>query len=274
METVVTTMQYALGMAAGSAGMTALFLAGMVALWYNKNREHMEIESLFWYTVVTLVAVINPFYINAVSEYIPELYRSNMFLWILPTLPVILYTGVMAIATIKTKLHKLIFVLGMVLVLILAAATSYSQSIVRFTDKNYVESEKKDILYYVSASIDRGLVNDCMIWGDNDIMEYSRTYDGRIKTLYGKEYWEEENVNRKYADEYALMQSPAENIEKIAIYAKYRKCDYIIVSESDFIENEIPVPETAGSYYLEYTDETYLLYVYADYDRDLVEDNE
>ena len=86
---IIDDMQHSLEMAGGSVGFTALFLAGVIGLWYGKFEKKAERVFLFWYALLTLVTVINPIYIKAVRGALPELYFNNYYLWILPSVPVL-----------------------------------------------------------------------------------------------------------------------------------------------------------------------------------------
>lgn len=272
MAEIINEMQHSLEMAGGSVGLTALLLAGILALWYNKHESRIEVNCLFIYALITLIAVISPVYIKLITDYFPSLYKNNIYLWILPIVPVILYPGVIGTVSLKTLRKKLVFGIGLIAILILAAATSYSQSSVNVTDKTYIENKRKDLFNYISRTM-QSEDDRVLIWGDRDVMEDARIYDGRINTLYGKTLWENYEVDSDlgfdssdfeeamYGYEYELMENPAVNIETISKRAYAYGCNYIIIPENEFFEANIPVPEVVGNYYLEYTDNTYLLYI-------------
>ena len=276
MAKIIDEIQYSLEMAGGSVGLTALLLAGILTIWYNKHESHTEVNCLFWYALLSLVTVVNPLYINLVKNEFPSLYHNNIYLWILPIVPVILYQGVIGTVSLKTMVKKVVFGVALIGILILAAATSYSQSSMSVADKTYIESKRKDIFNYISDSMESE-DDRVLIWGDKEVMEDARIYDGRIITLYGKTLWEKFEENKeigengniedyidsdeKYAYEYNLMENPAVYIEEISERAYASSCDFIIIDENKFNEAGIPVPEVVGNYYLEYTDNTYLLYI-------------
>ncbi|MDE6712370.1 MAG: hypothetical protein K2K20_01360, partial [Lachnospiraceae bacterium] len=92
MSELINSMQSALELAGGSPGLTALFLAGLIALWNQKFRGDQQNGNLFWYGALALFVVISPVFLMLVSEHLPELTTDHMMLWILPVVPVILIT--------------------------------------------------------------------------------------------------------------------------------------------------------------------------------------
>ena len=286
MSLIIDEMQLALEMAGGSVGFTALFLTGIVALWVGKYEKKSEAGALYWYAIISLLTVISPIYINIVKQYLPELYKSNMYLWILPVVPVVMYTGIKAASGLETRSKKVFFGISMFIILMLAALTSYSKSEVNMADNQYIESDKKDILEYISEELYKSGNEYCLIWAEDPVMEHARLVDGRIHTLYGKDLWQSgvadsitvsDNVIHFDADEkynnqnaeiivaYYAMQNAPYMLRELGRMAKEFECDYIILSEQSFENAEIPVPEEIGSYFLEYTDNTYLLYRYLNY---------
>ena len=271
---IVERMQKALEMAGGSVGLTALFLCGIIALWYNKKERKNVTSFLFWYALITLIVVISPVFILFVIEYLPELYGNNVFLWILPNVPVMLYTGMIAVSYAREKMGKLWLTIGFLSIIILAAFTSYSQTRVSMTgNSTYIEKDMEELFGYITERLDTLEKDSCLIWGGNDVMESARIYDGRIHTLYGKDYWESGAANAKVAvpgyedlrHEYEIMQNPAIHMSEISVVALAKGCDYIVVPEAMFEEAGRVIPENVGSYYWEYTDNNYLVYVYSKY---------
>lgn len=272
----IQEIQSALEMAGGSVGLTALFLAGIMSLWYGKHGENVQLQvgALFWYALLSLIVLINPLYINIIQKYLPEMYEHNTFLWIIPTVPVVLYTGARAVLQLENLNKKIIFGISFIGILILAASTSYTKSTLKLADKTYIENEKKDILNFVSKYIDKNPGEKCLIWGENDVMEYSRIYDGRIYTLYGKNIWENNitmdnarlyGIDQESIRLYEMMQNCVDNLQEIFLEADDKECDFIILAEDRFAQAGVEAPEVIGNYYMEYTDNTYLLYRYVDY---------
>lgn len=272
MQSMIDEMQSALGMAGGSAGFTALLLTGLVALWYEKYEKKTELGVLFWYALITLIVVINPVTIHVVMRYMPGLYNSNVYLWIIPTVPVILYSAGKAGSSLETLHKRVFFVIGMGAIVLLAATTSYSMVKVNMAEEQYIQSDKKDILQYIDENLQRHEYEYCLIWAEDAVMEHARLTNGRIRTLYGKDMWQcvgAVSDNSAYDTElreaYEYMQDAPLHQEEISEIAKKYGCNYIIISEESFEKDGVAIPEVLGAYYLEYSDNTYLMYTYIHY---------
>lgn len=263
---IIDDMQHSLEMAGGSVGFTALFLAGVIGLWYGKFEKKPERVFLFWYALVTLVTVINPIYIKVVRGALPELYFNNYYLWILPSIPVIIYSCSSAVRRLKNTRMKIFFVLALLALLVLAATTSYSQSSMSILSTVEANDKRDGVIEYISLALDDDNKNRCLIWGEPEIMERARQIDGRICTLYGKDRWQSDGYDDKVFDEYDLayetMKTAPIMQDKVASLAIKYGCDYIIIMKSNFDNVEMEVPDSIGTYVLEYSDGMYLIYKY------------
>jgi len=264
MATIISDMQHALEMAGGSVGFTALFLAGVIGLWYGKFEKKPERVFLFWYALVTLVTVINPLYIKVVRRVLPQFYFNNYYLWILPSVPVIIYSSASAIRRLESVRKKAFFVLALVALLVLAATTSYSQNDMTVLNAVEVNDKKDGVIDYISLAMDDLGMESCLIWGEPDVMERARQLDGRIMTLYGKDMWQSDGWDDKVFDEYDLAYETIKTApimqDKVKELAIKYGCDYIIILKSSFDNMEMTVPDSIGKYYLEYSDGMYLIY--------------
>ena len=271
MSQIIDGMRSALENVGGSIGLTALFLAGLIALWYTKHNNKKEIGFLFWYALISLIVVIEPLYGVFADSILPGLVNHDVYLWIVPTIPVILYTGVHAVTMLENIAKKIVFVFGLLGILILAATTSYSQSNVQF-GREYYDERCTDVLNYLCEDMERNEAEEILIWGDEMIMETARFVDGRICTVYGKDLWDAETaaITGKVYDEnmnygYWLINNIPGNEDEADEFACQYGCDYIVVDEDEYDEADTPIPETIGQYYLEYTDQDYLVYIRKDY---------
>lgn len=266
MASIIDDMQHSLEMAGGSVGFTALFLAGVIGLWYGKFEKKAERIFLFWYALLTLVTVINPIYIKAVRGALPELYYNNYYLWILPSIPVLIYSCASAARRLGNTRMKIFFVLALLALLVLAATTSYSQSSMSILNKIEANDKRDGVVEYLSLAIDEREEQSCLIWGEPEIMERARQIDGRICTLYGKDRWQSNGYDDKVFDEYDLAYETIKTApimqDKVASLAIKYGCDYIILLKSGFDNVEMDVPDSIGTYVLEYSDGMYLIYKY------------
>lgn len=269
MAEIIHSMQYALAMAGGNVGFTALFLAGLFALWNNKFEHRAETGQLFWYALLTLTVIINPFYLLLVMRFMPEAQVDNMYLWILPTTPVIVYVGVRAIGYGKGVWNRIILALGMVAILLLAAFTSYDQNKWQWTENNaYIPPEEYEIICQIENYRSEMRMDTVLLWGEQDVMKDARVYTGQIYTIYGKDLWmgsTDSQMHQIYEDwqyrAYEAMQSPWANMELIGEIALDTDCDVLVFDAKKLAENDFELADVIfGQYYLYYIDDNYYMY--------------
>lgn len=269
MPEIIHKMQNALEMAGGNVGFTALFLAGLFALWNGKFKNNTTIGHLFWYALTVLIFIISPVYQTIVQKSLPELSWDNMSLWILPTAPVILYVAVTAIEYGKDIMSRIFLVVGMIALLVLAAMTSYTQSERQITENEYCIPQKE---YTVIEQVDNYRqemhLDTVLLWGEASVMEYARIYSGRIYTLYGKDLWlggVDSQLHQIYEDvyyeSYEWMENPANNLPEIGEMARCCECDILVLSRDTFPGGDGDVMDIIGEeYYLYYISDDYLIY--------------
>ena len=81
---IFRSMRDTLESAGASAGLSGLFLAGLLALWYAKDRVSEKIRFMFIYATVILVVIIMPFYTIWCDKYLPGFTDLGSHLWFLP----------------------------------------------------------------------------------------------------------------------------------------------------------------------------------------------
>ena len=187
MVSIIGDMRRALEMAGGSVGFTAIFLAGVIGLWYGKFEKKAERVFLFWYSLLALLTVINPIYIKAVRGALPQLYYNNYYLWILPLIPVIIYSCASAVKRLGSIKMKIFFIIALLALLVLASTTSFTASDMNVLERMEAKERKDGVIRYIAYSLDNKEADSCLIWGESEVMERARQLDGRIHTLYGKD---------------------------------------------------------------------------------------
>lgn len=237
MSAALSGMQSALEMAGGSVGFTALFLAGLLSLWYGKYEDREESGYLFWYAIIMLAIVINPLYLSFIRRFSPSLAFDNIFLWIMPTVPVVVCCGVRAVGFLENMRKKAMFTVGLIGLLVLAGATSYSMSAVYLKQESALDNKKQEVLDYLGEYMDSSNKQSCVIWGEDTIMESAREYDGRILLVYGKDMWIDDCfalTGNVYEDEkynaYQMINEESPSISMLYDEAKMLGCDFFILS--------------------------------------------
>lgn len=269
MSSMIHDMKSALEMAGGNVGFTALFLAGLFALWNSKYRSKSITGNLFWYALMVLVLIISPIYQELAMKFLPELMRDNMFLWILPTAPVILYVAVAAIEYGQGKWNQVFLVIGMVALLVLAAMTSYTQSDRQVIENNhYMPDAEYEVILQLDNYREEMHEDTILIWGAAEVMQYARMYSGRLYTLYGKDLWlgtinsqMHQIYENWYYSAYAWMENPAEYLEEIGGLAAEQNCDVLVLSRDSLKMKDADLIDVIGEdYYLYYIGDQYLVY--------------
>lgn len=268
MQEMIQDMQAALEMVGGSVGFTALFLAGIVTLWYNKMDHKQEHNYLFWYGLVSLLWGISPFYRWLMERFFPELLVGEIFLWILPVMPVLLYMGVEAFGLVRNKKERVFLCMGIVVLLLLAGASSYTGKPVRMVNDNgYVPLQEQEIIEITMDYVPEG--EEILLWGDAGVMEYVRMMTGDIHLLYGKDLWLgnlEPQMHQIYEDwhyiAYEQMQHAPFYLDEITKTALERGCDALVFSKELFVAaNAEPPTQLGDAYYMAAQSQAYLLYL-------------
>ena len=274
MSEVLDRIQGTLVMASGSVGITALLIAGIVGLWCCKFENRDEAAALFWYGLITLITVINPLYTIPLGKYFPELLHRNMYLWMLPTVPIILYVGVITVVRFQERKKKILFYIGLVGVLVLAATTSYSENELKTGEgPKYMTDERMQLFLTLDEYLDAHNMQECMIWGPREIIEDARKYSGRYHTMYGKDLWNDDIDTQLYQTyeswaitAYELMNDPLNNKEDVISTAKVHKVDALVLRKEDFEKSQTEIEELLGDIYLlEYVGDGYVLYMKTGY---------
>lgn len=274
MQTTLGGVQNAFQMAGGSAGLSALFLAGLLALWHYKSENKLEVKAeindLFWYALIMLIVITNPLYIWIINRFYPELLNNNMFLWGLPVVLVVVYVAVVVISRLDNGFKKTVFTIGLLGIIFLATTTSYNQNEFRLVQNNeYVNDHEIKTFEALSDYMASQNRENILIWGPDEIMKDARIFDARIMTLYGKDLFEgqinsqmQEIYDEWYGLAYVRMQAGASKLSDIVIMAVSKNCDAIILKTESFNNSELEIPHVIDmTYYLLYSDEYYCVYV-------------
>lgn len=277
MSKFINDMQMLLANAGGSAGLTALFIAGFFALWYGRYNGRKEVNYLFWYALITLLLVINPMYYYLVEKIMPGALRETVYSWILPATPVILYSGIVAMSSLNSKSKRLLFAIGLMAILVLASTTSFSPSAITLANSGeYIDENLKSIYDKVLVYKDNKDLDTITIVGPDKVIENARIYTDDIYTLYGKDIWCNDlgsNITQIYSSNvqniHNEMNAPQYYYYDIGKRAYEEDCDVIIFATDSFINYSIEIPDVIGDmYYLAYERNDYLMYIKSRYQKD------
>lgn len=271
MSELINSMQSVLELAGGSPGLTALFLAGLIALWNQKFRGDQQNGYLFWYGTIALFIVISPVFLMLVSQFLPELTTDYMMLWILPVVPVILITGVNAFPFQRTKKERLLFLAAFLAIMILAGATAYTKNQYKIIENaEYIPDSELEMILKVEEYRQENEMETVLLWAPQDIMKYARVYSGNIYLLYGKDLWlgsMDSQMHQIYEDwqrdAYVYMENAPLYLNEIAEVAYARDCELVILSREVFNMYQTDLPEYLGEgqYIYDESGKDYVLYV-------------
>lgn len=271
MQKVIGFMQDTLEVAGGNAGYTALFLAGIVALWHGKFQNKTESGYLFWYAIVLLLLTISPVRGFLIQNFFPEMLWNTCFLWILPIAPVIMFLGVASYEKVKNVREKVLLLIGMVALLLLAGAGSYGGTEISPTENSaYIPAEEYEILSRLEYYMDTQEKETVFLWADAAVMEYAAIVPERIRMPYGKDLWlgiidtqMHQIYNEWHYTLYEQMQNPSYYETEIVNSALAMGCDILILAKDSYAQNGEEIPGQLGeSYYLYGESADYVMYVY------------
>lgn len=269
MQAIIESMHNSFSMAGGSAGLSAIFLACMMALWHYKFQGKNEIRNLFWYAFIMLIILVIPLTNLLVQYALPELYKNNMYLWLLPVVPVNLYVAVVVISRLDNKFKRVTFIVGLMGIMVLTATTSYNQNKLRLVSNNYyIDDEVIPVFERLCEYREKKGMDNIKIWGPNEIMAYARRYDGHLHVLYGEDLYNENaytQIVQEYDNDsflaYELMNMASFYINEIVDLSLNNNIDAIVFKTETFNEYENGIPRIIGyEYILLYYDSYYCVY--------------
>ena len=273
MSEVIGSMQSALELAGGSPGLSAVFLASLIALWYRKFQRELPVGCLFWYGTITLSMLIIPGFLAFVGNFWPELLTDYMILWILPVVPVILIAGVNAFPFYGERKDRVFFLMAFLAILILAGATVYQRNQHNLIEnREYIPDSELEMLEKAEEYREKEQQETVLLWADQEIMNYARIYSGHIYLMYGKDLWlggMDSQMHQIYEDwqqeAYIYMENAPLYMDEIVDIAALRECDILIFSRNLFEMYDVGIPEYLGEgQYLFYqAGKEYLMYVSA-----------
>lgn len=270
LQTMLQAIRNAFTLAGGTPGLSALFLAGLIALWNAKSEQKKDTELLFRYALVVLLLIISPPYLYLVGRLFTGYAINNMFLWLLPLTPVLLKVFSDAAGAVQNRGNRVAFVLAAAVLLVLAGTSSFQPQSWRMVDNHYyIPEDTLQVLQRIrQIRLERGQ-EEMVIWGPEQLMNYARIYDDGLLLVYGRDLWEgtpDSEMHQIYeAEAYnahlAMGDAPVFQ-EHMGPMAAELGCDMVILEKAPFEEAQQPWPEMLGDYVLQEVLEKELIYVY------------
>lgn len=189
---IFRTMRDTLESAGTSAGLSGLFLAGLLALWYSKDRVSRRIRFLFVYATVMLIMVITPFYSDFCSLYLPGLTVLGAHQWFLPVTLVFMGTVYLISDSIKESRNIMKLGAAFLVIMFLAGATAYTERsfIPASAEGVYTEGKAYIAMEMVERYIEDKGEDSMLLLSSDDVMETVRRHDTSVCVLYGRDIFE------------------------------------------------------------------------------------
>ena len=207
---IFRTMRDTLESAGTSAGLSGLFLAGLLALWYSKDRVSRRIRFLFVYATVMLILVIMPFYSVFCDNFLPGLTVLGAHLWFLPVTLVFMGTIYLIADSIKDSRNIVKLGAAFLVIMFLAGATAYTERsfIPVGAEGVYTEGKAYIAMEMVERYIEDKGEGQLLLLSSDDVMETVRRHDTSVCVLYGRDI-SESNKSMAYGIKYSEDQKTA-----------------------------------------------------------------
>ncbi len=192
----------------------------------------------------------NPVLVMLIIELMPEFVDYWRLLWVIPEVGILAYAGTKIITDSYQSNHKKYMFYSNVIAMIALIALSgtvnpfYSKSLATADNIYGIPDKDMQVLQYWDNTNE-----EITILATNAIIEEARRYNGRIKTIYGRDLWSTSAVTYRIDgyDQvlyplYEWMQSPTGNEEAITKSAAKLKCNYLVVSNGRLEQEGQGVP--------------------------------
>lgn len=186
---IFRTMRDTLESAGTSAGLSGLFLAGLIALWYSKDRVSRRIRFLFVFATVMLIMVITPLYSVFCRRYLPGLTVLGAHLWFLPVTLVFMGTVYLISDSIKDSRNIPKLGAAFLVIMFLAGATAYTERsfLPAGAEGIYTEGKAYIAMEMVERYIEDKGGESILLLSSDDVMETVRRHDTSVCALYGRD---------------------------------------------------------------------------------------
>lgn len=234
-----------------------LVLLYLCLRYFSQKNSQRDVKNK-WDIRVCLFGVLgfailwNPVIVMMIIELMPEFVDYWRLLWIIPAIGILAYAGTRIIVDSYQinhtgKKYMLYINLLFIIALIALAGTinPYHSDSLKAADNIYgIPDKDMQVLQYWDNTEE-----DITLLATNTITEEARRYNGRIKTIYGRDLWSTSAVTYRIDgyDQmlyplYEWMQSPTGNEDAITQTAANLKCNYLVVSNGRSEQEAQEVP--------------------------------
>jgi len=248
-------LKQGLATAGGAVGLSAVYLAGLLALWAGKSAGKQAMRELFWYALVMLVIALSPLGVYATM--------------LLPVGPVVLRITAEAAGIAQKPREKVIFTLAVAALLLLAGTSDFTpKGLDPSLNAAEIPAAEGEALQAVGDYLEESGKADVLLWGKSEVVACARKYSADIRLLYDRSLWEGLQDKQFYVpyepwatEAYELMEEAEEDPERVAAIAERHACDVLVLSGERFENEGRMVPVRMGIYRLYRATGKYLVYV-------------
>ncbi len=253
---IIQNIQDTLTAGCGSQGLTGLFMAGVMALWYGANKEKREMKIMLIYAMACVFLVAMPLPV------------PDNFSYLLPMVPVLILVMLEAGNYIRKMSRQLIFAFCGMVLLFLAGTAPFDPHGWEISENAYAIPDEMLIVFrYVEQYQKEHELEQVLLWGTRDITGKARAYSGDFRLLYDRGLWDgapEEMFTIPYESwAYAaaeLIENPKDNEMLLAETGERYGCDILILSRENFSGEGAMWPVVIGDYRLYAVSDAYLVY--------------
>lgn len=172
----------------------ALFLVALLFLYGIRATK----QPFYQYGVFMAIIALFPLTQIVLRAYFQNFYGNNHFVWLLPIMPVVAFTTILVYEKLWDKWKKR-SMMPIVCILIALCGCMLADGSEAKATSNHSQEEIEEIyeLILLDAEEDGGL-----IIGPQEIIYHARTYSAKLRTVYGRDLWEQE-LTPYFYDEYA-----------------------------------------------------------------------
>lgn len=233
----------------------SLFFIAVLFIYMNKRKEERE---LFVYPTLTCLAII---IMPITAKVIERCIGSDVYWrvwWLFPIMVVLSYTGVKIVMNQKNRREQWVVLVSLCVIIMVSGKSIYSSETMKRPDNIF--KLPNDVMGISALIKEDSEDEEVRIIISNELVEYIRLYNPRIKLLYGREQLRGNEGSELQNIVYEQMSSLEPDMEILAACAREGECRYIVLLSSVGDINELAdrgfdVLGNAGAYtvYLDVT---------------------
>jgi len=171
----------------------ALLLVALLLLWFGQKEIRDKYKGLVWYTTIMTIVCICPVTAMVLMKYQTKFYDYQWIWNAVPVTVVIAFTVTVFWSSMMEKYEKTNqhmwkkIGITFLLVALICVSGSMKESV---TGTNQDVEGREATAMILEKISETGQNTDSTLWAPEEIMEYARALDGRVRLLYGRNMWD------------------------------------------------------------------------------------